>query len=222
MAPTFGGQFTSIKSSQCAGTIGGPITVGIGDPHIPFAVAIGIDVPGDPLLFRTQRPVGNPVAVGIYQLILGLPEPVEVNQGATGVLDTIETEPTKLPAALSADRSRPRAVVGKDGFGGSVVVEVEDAMVGHAVTVEVRQCVIAHAVAVEVQPDGVKPPVTVQVEIGQALPDGRRSVLATDAVVHSYLDATPPLGVPPAIATRTAVRPWLPRWSTVHARAAAL
>ncbi len=82
------------------------------------------------------------------------------------------------PAPINGDRPGPRAVVGEVRLGRAVVVKVEHGVIDDAIAVEIRHGVVAHSVVVEIQPDRFEPAVVVKVEIGLAVPDGGRGVIA--------------------------------------------
>jgi hypothetical protein len=69
-------------------------------------------------------------------------------------------------------------------------------VVGYPIIVEIRQRVVLHSVAVEIQANRIEPAVAVQIEVGLAVPDGRCAIVITEAVIHAFSDAWPPLGVP--------------------------
>jgi hypothetical protein len=118
-----------------------------------------------------------------------VPVTVEVDQRASGVLNAIEPEPAELPSLIGRYSPRPRSVIGEVRLGCAVIVEVEHHVIGDAVTIEIRECVVVQPVAVEVQPKSVEPSVAIKVEVKLAVPDSRRTVVSTHAVVHKRSDA---------------------------------
>lgn len=57
-------------------------------------------------------------------------------------------------------------------------------MIDEAVAVEIGERVVAQPVMVEVHPDRFEAAVTVEVEVGLAVPDRRRAIITSQAVVH--------------------------------------
>ena len=161
-----------------------------------MAVTVRVDVCRCAVLPGAQDTVGDAIAVGIEQAIVETPVPVEVNQRTAGVLGAIESEPAQLPAPIYGDRPRAGSVIGEEGLGSAVVVQVEHGVVGQPVAIEIGQGVVAHPVAVEIQADRLEPTVAIQVEVGMASPHSRCAVVTSEAIVHELSDAATALWVP--------------------------
>ena len=73
--------------------VGGAVTVGVRQPHVPPPVAVGVDV----RLIADERPVGEAVPIGVEQPVVGRTVTVEVHLRPADRL-------ARRPARTSASR----------------------------------------------------------------------------------------------------------------------
>src|SRR6201999_911893 len=132
---------------------------GIGQSNVPLTVPVGVHVGGNTVVTNAERPVGQPVSVGVDDP--NAPMAVEVDQRPSGVLDPVEAQPPQLSGSVGGHTPRPGSVVGEKCLRNAVVVDVEHRVIGDTVAVQIRERVIMKTVAIEIQTEGIEPAVTV-------------------------------------------------------------